>query len=483
MNDPIHIRVNPMLAEVMGDIPPAALDALSATVKTPTHVPDQGYRYDVTRETFFDRKSDKLLLPAGLVPRFIKELQRLDLSFKIDDRLDRVSPFDISEPDNGFDSPDDEDFAAEIEEHRRGQILVKSLREAIFYIALLGLLFVRHHTVVVAKTRKRIRRIRDGIRELTNRPVTTDVDRVWRMKRRFLVCSPDRYRLCGLEDWQLVIFSDAESACCESSLKRLNELGPCRRYVTVQYGKCRPHAEQLRLEMATGAEIYRSPAVPPPFPPAWIIMAEVHGEQVPAGLNPLERKRQGIWESAERNALIVNVANALRRGELTALRKLGVPSDVMRRWTHLVDFIGRRDISTSPFIQVGVVVEVPEHARLLRALLHPHAAIASQDKEPDELLWLTVDEPIVILTGNEARQAGLPSIVIRADGTGTSMSDLLGQWPGTESTNPHLLVDLHDIFDEQAAQDTFRRRSDYLDHGHRVEQRGHQTPRRSRRKA
>jgi hypothetical protein len=216
--------------------------------------------------------------------------------------------------------------------------------------------------------------------------------------------------------------------------------------------------------------IYRSPTVAPPAPPVWVAMAQLPQEQLPPGLNPLERKRRGIWLNDERNAVIMSLANALRTGKLKRLAKYGFPPAVIRRWTAVLKTIQGQSLMPRALIQLAVVVESLEHAQQLRALLHPEAALAGAAREKDEGLWMELlDVPIVILTAAEARRAGLPPVVLRSDGAGTSWCEMVGRWGDEWMKGPLLLVDVLDSFDERAIRDSWRRRSDYLDRGFSLE--------------
>ena len=262
---PIRIEVSPTLAKVSGHLSRAALDALTEVVLDRTYELGQGYIYRHVLDELFTREDGgRLVTLPGLVPRLVRELQRLDLPFTLDDHLDRDGRSPVVKPPDGYDDPYDEDFAQVIGRNPRGQIVVGSLGEVIEYIARLGKLFADQHVVVVASSRKRIRLIRDRVRRLLTRPVTDDPETVWRSGRRFLICTPYIYNLCQLHDWQVVIFADQESVGAKLSLDQIPELGPCQRYALVRESRHRDASDQLRLEAATGEVIYHSPTVASP---------------------------------------------------------------------------------------------------------------------------------------------------------------------------------------------------------------------------
>ena len=368
--------MRPDVAEVTGDVPRAARDVLTNVVLKWSYEQGQGYVYSPARdELFVPEDNGRLVTWSSLVPRFVRELQRSNVSYKLDDHLDHDVRSPLIEPAGGYD-PDDQELADVIGRNPRGQIVVSSLKEAIQYVAKLGELLADQNIVVVAANRKKVESIRRGVQRLTDRRVTDELSMTWRSKPYFSVCLPDSYKHCQPHDWQVVIFADEQSARAKLSFEHIDTLAACRRYALVPGGQRREAGAQLRLEAATGAVIYRSPTVAPPTPPVWAAMVQARQEQLPPGLNPLERKRRGIWLNDERNVVIMSIANALRTGKLKRLAKYGFPPAVIRRWTAVLKTMQGQSLMPRPLVQLAVVVESPEHARQLRTLLHPEAALA-----------------------------------------------------------------------------------------------------------
>ena len=134
----IQIAVGPMLADVSGHLPHAVLDGLTEIVRTPDYSEGGGYTYTASRETFYERRGQRLVMPSGLVPRLVRELQRLDVSYELDDSFDCIGRSPVIEPTGGYNDPYDQEFADVIGQHPRGQVMVSSLAEALDYIALVA---------------------------------------------------------------------------------------------------------------------------------------------------------------------------------------------------------------------------------------------------------------------------------------------------------------------------------------------------------
>ncbi len=421
----IRIKVRPDFAELAGRLPHAAQNALTAIIPLPNFTEGLGYTYTEKRIPFIVPMDGRTLVPSGLVPRLVRELQRLGLHPKLDDHFDHIGRSRVVKPRDGYENAEVKEFARIISRNPRGQIVVNSDAEAFNWIARLGDLFVDQHVVVVAANRERIREIGRGVRRMTKRPVTIDHKRAFKPQNthcRFLVSSSDIFRMCQPDDWQLVIFADQESVIARLSLSQLTELGSCRRYAIVQAVDRPDDCELLQVEAATGAVIY------PPTLPVWVGMARVPQEPLPTGLNPLERKRQGVWESDQRNAVIVSIAGALRTAKPQRLAQYGFPSPVIERWAKVLKKLHDQNISDTPAVQLALVVELPAHARQLLALLHPHAALASDADQIEDLCIDLFYVPIIVATADEARAAHLPRVVVRCDGMGTKWRDVVGGW-------------------------------------------------------
>jgi hypothetical protein len=115
----IRITVGPDFAELAGRLPHAALNALTAIVPQPIYTEGLGYTYPETRVPFFVPMDRRRLVPSGLVPRLVRELQRLGLRPRVDDHLDRIGRSRVVKPTVGYDEPHHQEFARISSRHPR----------------------------------------------------------------------------------------------------------------------------------------------------------------------------------------------------------------------------------------------------------------------------------------------------------------------------------------------------------------------------
>ena len=160
----IRITVGPDFVELVGRLPHAALNALTAIFPQPSDTEGLGYTYPETRVPFVVPMDGRRLVPSGLVPRLVRELQRLGLRPKLDDHLDHIGRSRVVKPRDGYENAEDEEFARIISRNPRGQIVVNSDEEAFDRSARLGERFGDQRVVVVAANRERIREFGGGVR-------------------------------------------------------------------------------------------------------------------------------------------------------------------------------------------------------------------------------------------------------------------------------------------------------------------------------
>ncbi|QEH32112.1 hypothetical protein OJF2_05810 [Aquisphaera giovannonii] len=220
--------------------------------------------------------------------------------------------------------------------------------------------------------------------------------------------------------------------------------------------------EELEAEGLLGPFLGEA-AVRPAARAPEVLLAGWRGGGLP-GIGPgLQWKRRAIWGNEDRNAAVAAIAAALLGGDASLLREHGLSLDdganrARRR--------GRR--------RVAVLVESPEHARRLAALLPGWAVLSGipgtgpgshdrggRDAGPSPWRGL-------IVTLVRASDAGLPrvDVVVRADGAagapagGHTRRGILGGGP--------TIVDLDDRFDAAARDATRSRLHSYAVLGWRV---------------
>ena len=339
----------------------------------------------------------------------------------------------------------------------RGQIPVQSESEATVLIALLLDLYYQENVVLVTKSMSKGRKLLKQLRSWTTRRVMLYQDQVWRTSPRVLICHPDTIPHCRDEDWTVMVCMDLESATAkqtlESKLWLRGQLLFCFSPVVQQIDE----QDRFRIEMLFGGPIFDTTPKPNQFTKVAVYFAKAFSNSAAKNqksMTPLERKRHYIWTNEARNQSIAQIAMALANNEMPSLEEhgflLGKDRDFLKNW--------RRTLG------LAIVVEVTEHGRELQSYL-PDWELLTALPNADESADLPCVSELSIITLSRARQQGIAAdVVIRADGTASTLGNDYGPYDGIHG-DEMLVIDMADDYDLKATKDTQCRIEDYRSRG------------------
>jgi hypothetical protein len=191
-----------------------------------------------------------------------------------------------------------------------------------------------------------------------------------------------------------------------------------------------------------------------------VLFVPFRGPRLPDRMRLLKRKRDGIWDNAGRNKLVVEVADKVARKPRKLLREFGVNPKAVR-WAGRV----RQ--------RVALLVEGVEHAERLQRLL-PNWELRHAipiDHEPNDVEE-NVDEPTplgVIATLVSAARYGVRcDILVRATGWTGRLDWNCITGVGGKATKPALLIDVLDRSDDRSRADSEAREQEYRQQGLRI---------------
>jgi hypothetical protein len=163
---------------------------------------------------------------------------------------------------------------------------------------------------------------------------------------------------------------------------------------------------------------------------------------------PLTRKRVGTWTNERRNAAIAAIASAIASGILESLWPFGL---------FTASAYSAASMPFQPSSWVTVVVESVDHAAILRSLLPEFGVLRANPPEPSA--WHRLQ--VVTLAGMAECGANFaPNVVINAVG-GKFALELPEAFDIRPPNSPAIIVELDDVFDDQAIKDTTNRLCHY----------------------
>jgi hypothetical protein len=207
---------------------------------------------------------------------------------------------------------------------------------------------------------------------------------------------------------------------------------------------------QIRLEQIAGEVIHR---VKRPRVPVRVIMVPTPACKVGSHKTPLERKRTLYWHNAERNNFVAQVARAVHSLDRATLKAAGLRNKDIRV------------IKKCDRARIRLVVETPEHARELTALL-PEWRLGTLSPSPQdakEMAGETNCEAPVVMTAMYAATHDIRAhIIINAAGTAWPMK--VRNFPpmvSQQSPPEVLVIDFDDGPQHGASKDTTNRIKEY----------------------
>lgn len=339
-----------------------------------------------------------------------------------------------------------------VQDHLRAQIST-SPGEIPDLLAALATYLPRKNMLVIAKNRDSAHRFAQHLRQHTSRRISTDEPIPWHAQPLVRIeC------LSGIDrtssDWGVLVFADLESAVSATGLRQAVSMPEALIYTLVDIHRRLDWEDRLRLRVVSGAEIYRLDDRP--FVPTEVSVVTVRAKKTNCKLvrNPLANKQRQIWRNPQRNKQTAEIATALVQRDQVTLDSHGI--DV----TAILELLDR---AQPP--RVAILVESPQHARVLRKLLPDWSICSGARYAAPDCPTLPIDREQVIVTRTRAVAAGLAAdVVIRADGTGTAWDAAYGPHYGFHGSRM-LIIDVQDQYDRQVRRWAGQRVEDYIARG------------------
>jgi hypothetical protein len=381
-----------------------------------------------------------LLIPAGLAPRVVAEVERTGRTVELVDETENRPGLAVDEHVLARLGPREAAFLRAILAQRRGLIAAPRLEDRVALVAAVALALPQACISIGVASRALAASFHAKLSRRLHEPVALH-------HKHGVVFSEERVRVAtvgSLDPWcsDLVLFVEATDAITSLFRPTMNALNQGQAaFGFVDESNQLGERERLRLEACLGPIIHRvGPA------PATVSVRVVRLEPVPhLGVrDALEWKRRAIWGNQDRNAAIARIAALLADGH--------------------ADPAFRADP------KVAVLVESPEHGRALAKLLEGWPLLKRCPERPGTTHEDSELPARSIITYLRARQLGIGdvAVLIRADGGGWPLPSIgfprLADSPSTAVT----LVDFEDRGDSRLASDTHRRLSEYRGRGWQI---------------
>jgi hypothetical protein len=393
-----------------------------------------------------------ILVPAGLVERVREFLCIHGLSARVADTtvwraFASVDDSLIADPAL---SAAGRAFLAVLDGQPRGQVVVPTGARAAELIALLAAWYPAARIAVATATQELQDRLYRHMSSLSDRMVIRDLREIERRAKGVLVATLGHLSsvLATRRSVDIVVLADPTAVVLASVRRYLRHR--LRRTLVFAFlaDDCwRPQIDDLLLEAACGAVIYREPPAHDRLAAATVLFVDLPHTHVRdhRRLDALERKRMRIWGDPTRNRAIAGLARELAAGDVRRLARRGLL---------LEDFPS----PLPPQPRVAVLVESPTHAAQLSRGLPGWRVVTARPEQRSTIRQTS--RQIATFLG-AARNGLAADILIRADATATLWDDTwIAPGPPARPT-PLLVVDVQDEFDELARRDAVSRRNQY----------------------
>jgi hypothetical protein len=358
----LHVRiVTGMFWAHLSGVP---ADAVRSVLEAITPMPGQGgasgHTLALSRECQYKVESDGgIFIMAGLVPRVVARLERLGYGVAVEDRVRwetlRNANHAMRESDN--ETAEDRQFLDAVADTPRGLIVVRSEAEVPWLIAKLRSFLPTARVLIVARNAARADQLYRALSKLCEYSVKRMFEGVRSMPVRTYVCPQAEFAMHSGQDWNIIVFTDTESALAAKSQETLghmfcyaqDNLQDLFTYCFVRDTEPLGPLAQLRLEAVCGGEIYRQPTPGVPLVSVTVLMARMRGCKALPHRVDLDAKR-ALWHNSSRNAAIADLAKVLASGRRADIKRCGL--------------LGRLPTG-GPCKSVAILVESTAHGRKL----------------------------------------------------------------------------------------------------------------------
>jgi hypothetical protein len=412
-------------------------------------------------ELFSVGDNNEYLFAAGFAPRIVAQLRAQGYDVEVVDHTQRPKCVRIREGQQ-HEPPllaVESEFLHLVATEPRGQLYVRSPRQVAGLIRLLCQGLPAARVLVIVKNRAQRDQLYGRLKPALGARLLIDPGELSSTPNRVFICTALLFSVASPYSWDVLVFGDPQSALAQKSVACLEGMTGQLRYGLFP-GDNRPRGQvcESLLEKHFGPPIHLG-AAPLTMPDVQVSLVQMPGTPSRHELSALDRKRQWIWHNTRRNIAIAEIAEAFAAGDIGTLWRYGLLLDQQADY---FEQLCRR-------LRVVVLVEVPEHGRMLLRRLQGWRLYDQVPRPPIpgpqhvEIDWGRESSDRFILTMIEAAQHRCRAdVVIRADGTASPWYPDYGpdfRAPATQQ--PLQLVDFADQFDSMAVRQTDTRRRDY----------------------
>jgi hypothetical protein len=437
---PVRVRVFGPLALVEG-LPRSEIPSyLLSTATIPQPGGKRGGRLRAERQRHARFVPAGLLIPAGLAPRVVAEVERTGRAVELRHESEIRPGLDVDEQALARLGPGEAAFISTIRAQHRGLIAAPRLEDRVALVAAAAVALPHACISIGVASRSLAASFHARLSRRLREPVALH-------HKHGVVFSEERLRVAtagSLDPWwsDLVFFVEASDAITRLFLPTMSELQDGQAaFGFIDKSKRLGARERLRLEGFLGPIIHR---VGPG--PATVSVLVVKLEPVPFLdiRDDLERKRRAIWGNQARNAMIARAA-------------------IMVAECHAGP-------SIRPGTNVTVLVESPEHGRTLAGLLEGWPLLERRPERPGKTHYDSEIPARSIVTYARARQLGKldADVLVRADGGGWPLPSIGFPRRADALCAQVALVDFEDSDDATLARDARNRLADYHGRGWKV---------------
>ena len=411
-----------------------------------------------------DRDGDVCIV-AGLVPRVVAALNRNGITYELVDRRQWDERLEV-DPDVLDHDIDAEQMIRAVNRHSAGQLIMKSPKDAMPWMAAICRLYSRAKVLIMVGTLKRAWQIWRGLQEYLGSEVAFYKNKHF-ADIRVVVTT---FRTLKL-DADVILLPEPKQAIGDRASDIISLLGkrPNRVYAVLQPHDRFSDRQQLKLEALAGPVIFdaRTRQVP-----AYVSMMDAYSAPAVDEGDALTWKRTAYWRNDRRNDAIAAIGTGAAAGDMAAFWQAGMLLDENEAYL--------ANIKPS---DVSILVESTEHGQELLSRLPGWLLRHLRPKESTAASAGGIQGPAgeIVTVAYAARHGVQAGILIRADGGDSPMA--IKGFPVNEGATPldsALVIDIKDSFCRGARRDTRRRIQHYRRVGWQVdgdqEQNSNRTP-------
>jgi hypothetical protein len=346
--------------------------------------------------------------------------------------------------------------------HARGVVRVPTFHAQRDFLDFVVTMWPNKSFRIVSPTRSQANRLADHLTKVLRQPVAYQTRGYSSSDLRVRVGTLGSVDLRG----DIVILLDARQVLGNRMAQALAAYNRAQLYGLIDDRRPMSRYEQIRVESLIGPVIGSLGVRENPFAGVRVVFAKWTGQDRRDQRFGLEWKRTSIWQNADRNSAIIQIARALTSGDVQRLWAFGL----------LLDKLPNAPLDTRSR-KVAIVVESVEHARELSPHLPGWRVVQADSTERRKPEWErfaqtppppSPEDHNMIMTqlGFQQSEELDVAAIVRADGTPWPL-----EYPRFSDSSPSrnksglLVVDFDDFQDATAAKATRSRLRDYDQRG------------------